>query len=99
MGCTGCARDFPSAIATAIRPRWAARRSASASGPTERSVRTERPVTGLRRALRALACALCLLFAATAQAQPRYGLPADAYVLFARWLDATCVGDEAQRLR
>jgi len=48
--------------------------------------------------VRWLACVL-LLVGASAQAQPRYGLPPDAYAVFARWLEATCVGDEALQLR
>ncbi|MFO1415309.1 MAG: hypothetical protein U1F10_15670 [Burkholderiales bacterium] len=46
-------------------------------------------------------CALLLLafVAATAAAQPRYGLAPDAYALLARTLATSCLGDDAQALR
>jgi len=36
---------------------------------------------------------------AVASAQPRYGLSDDAYKVFAQWLNSSCVGDEAQKLK
>jgi len=37
------------------------------------------------------------LWAGACAAQPRYGLSAPAYEVFARWMATTCVGDEAER--
>jgi hypothetical protein len=38
-----------------------------------------------------------LFLAASALAQPRYGLPQDAYAVFSKWMTTSCIGDEAEQ--
>ena len=52
-----------------------------------------------RAALRWLALGAWLVGSTTAFAQPRYGLSADAYAIFSKWLATTCIGDEERELR
>ena len=49
----------------------------------------------LRRTSAALVLALAC---ATASAQPRDGLSADAYAVFAKWMTSSCLGSEARAL-
>ncbi|MEO8752283.1 MAG: hypothetical protein ABI624_06360 [Casimicrobiaceae bacterium] len=62
--------------------------------------RMDDATTTCTRALARWVVTAMLAFAcAPLAAQPRYGLSAEAYAVFSRWMSASCIGDEAQALQ
>src|SRR3954454_10739312 len=86
-----CERACPCAIAIGIRSLSPAPPSPSGSSPMV----PIRPTSMLRRAVILLLLALALPCAA----QPRFGLSAEAFAVYQRWVLAMCLGTDAGQMR